>query len=170
VSKAFTKDDDAGAAPLVAPRAPLPPGVTNYVTPEGLAALRDELASLLEARAELGTPELDAARAATAAGLAERIAELEGRIACAELVAPPEHPPDVVRFGARVTVRTRAGTERVYRIVGIDEANATEGRIAFVAPLARALLGKRVGDAALVRTPHGEEELEVAGLEYARRE
>jgi transcription elongation factor GreB len=170
VSKAFTKDDDAGAPVLVAPRAPLPPGVTNYVTPEGLAALRGELALLLETRAELGALELDAGRAATAAGLAERIVELEGRIGCAELVAPPEHPPDVVRFGGTVTVRTQAGAERIYRIVGVDEANATEGRIAFVAPLARALLGKRVGETTLVRTPHGEEELEVAGLEYARRE
>jgi transcription elongation factor GreB len=170
VSKAFTKDDDVGTPLLVAPRAPLPPGVTNYVTPEGLAALRSELALLLEARAELGTLELDAARAAKAAGLAERIAVLEGRIGSAELVAPPVHPSDVVRFGAVVTVRTRSGAEQIYRIVGVDEANAAEGRIAFVAPLARALLGKRVGDTARVRTPHGEEELEVTGLEYARRQ
>ena len=169
MSKAFTKDDDDGAPVLVAPRAPLPPGVTNYVTPESFAALRAELAGLLEARALLGAIELDATRAARAAGLAPRIAELEVRLGNTEVVAPPEQPPDVVRFGATVTVRSAVGEERAYRIVGVDEANAAEGRIGFVAPLARALLGKRVGDTVLLLTPHGEEELEVAALEYVRR-
>jgi transcription elongation factor GreB len=49
--------------------------------------------------------------------------------------------------------------------VGVDEADAASGRVAFVAPLARALLGKRVGDAVTLRTPRGEEELEVVAIE-----
>ena len=51
-------------------------------------------------------------------------------------------------------------------IVGVDEADATSGRIAFVAPLARALLGKRAGDVVTLRTPRGEEELEVVSVTY----
>jgi transcription elongation factor GreB len=82
------------------------------------------------------------------------------------LVDPAGQPPDEVRFAARVTVRSERGEERQYRIVGVDEADAQRGAIAFVAPLARALLGKRVGDAALVRTPQREEELEVVSIAY----
>jgi len=168
VSKAFTKDDDQGEPLLVPRRAPLPAGVPNYVTPRGLAALRAELveltAELLHART--GETASDPERTRTAAALTERLAELEARIGSAELVPRAEQPPSEVRFGARVTVRHPAGALRTYQIVGVDEANATEGRIAFVAPLARALLGKRAGEAALVRTPQGEEELELVRLEY----
>ncbi len=168
MSKAFTKDDDQGE-PLVVPRrAPLPAGVPNYVTPRGLAALRAELvaltAELLHVRT--GDTPSDPERSRAAAAVSERLAELEARIGSAELVAPAEQPPNEVRFGARVTVRNPAGALRTYQIVGVDEANASEGRIAFVAPLARALLGKRTGEAALVRTPQGEEELELVRLEY----
>jgi transcription elongation factor GreB len=63
-------------------------------------------------------------------------------------------------------VRSPAGALCTFQLVGVDEANASEGRIAFVAPLARALLGKRTGEAALVRTPQGEEELELVRFEY----
>jgi transcription elongation factor GreB len=63
-------------------------------------------------------------------------------------------------------VRTESGDERRYRIVGVDEADVAHGRVAFVAPLARALLGKKVGDGATVRTPGGEEELEVLAIAY----
>ncbi len=169
MSKAFTKDDDAGAAPVVPRRAPLPAGTPNYVTPRGLALLRAEQ---LELGVELGRVRAEAALSDTqrmsAAGVVlERIAELEARLASAELVAPAERTPDEARFGATVTVRNHAGTERAYQLVGVDEAKASEGRIAFVAPLARALLGKCAGDAVLVRTPHGEEEFEIVRVEYA---
>jgi transcription elongation factor GreB len=165
VSRAFTKED-APVAPLVTPRAPLPEGTTNYVTPEGLAALRDELGGLEQ---ELGrlAPSLDSPdHAAEHAGVLARIHLLEARLASAVLVDPSEQPRDEVRFGARVTVRSERGQERHYRIVGVDEADARRGAIAFVAPLARALLGKRVGEVAILRTPQGEEELEVVFLSY----
>ena len=63
-------------------------------------------------------------------------------------------------------MRGESGGERRYEIVGVDEADVAHGRVAFVAPLARALLGKRVGDVALLRTPRGEEELEVLAIDY----
>lgn len=166
MSKAFTKDDD-GDAPLVVPaRRPLPAGETNYVTPGGLAALRVELRDL---EAELGRVAASAdgadARGARAV-LAARIAELAARIASAVVVDPAAQPPDEVHLGATVRVRTDEGAERVYRIVGIDEADAEHGVIAFVAPLARALLGKQVGDTATVHTPRGDDDLEVVSIAY----
>jgi transcription elongation factor GreB len=166
VSRAFTKEDDAGAAPVVAPRAPLPPGTPNYVTPRGLAALRGELARLLEERSELERGEPDAGRARLAAVFSQRIVELEARLGAAELVEPPSEKRDEVRFGASVKLRNDAGRERSVRIVGVDEANASEGRIAFLAPLARALLGKKPGDLAHVRTPQGEDEVEILAVDY----
>jgi transcription elongation factor GreB len=72
-----------------------------------------------------------------------------------------------VRFGAAIRVRHESGKESTYRIVGVDEADAAAGLLAFSSPLARALLGKRAGDVALVRTPRGNEELELLQVRYA---
>ena len=162
MSKAFTKDDDASLPPLVPRRAPLPPGQPNYVTARGLAALREELTTL-RAEHAAASARGDVSQAAASA---ERANELEARLATAELVPMPSPPPAEVRFGATVVVRSESGTERTYSIVGVDEADASAGRIAFIAPLARALIGKRAGEAAVVRAPHGEEELELVSVRY----
>jgi len=144
VSKAFTKDDRPDEPLVVRHRPPLPDGVPNYVTPRGLQALRAELAA-----AEPGARRL----------------ELERRIAAAVL-APPPADRDEIRFGARVRMQDAAGEIREVQIVGVDEANPAEGLIAFVAPLARALLGRLAGDAVTLRAPGGTEELDVVSIEY----
>ena len=161
MSKAFKKDDDDDAVPLFARRAPLPEGVANYVTPFGLTALRSEQQALESELGEAATdPSLRAISKAKLAAIAQRIA-------CAVLVDPSPQDHAVVRFGATVELLDAAGKSRRYAIVGVDEANASSGKIAFVAPLARALLGKRVGDVVLVRAPHGDDELEIVRIEYA---
>jgi len=166
VSKAF-KGEDASEAPLVVPpRAPLPAGVENYVTARGLAALKAEHHALLGERARVEASTSDGDRAHSLATLTSRVSALEERLASARLVDPASQPHGEVRFGANVTVRTEHGEERRYRIVGVDEADVAHGLLAFVAPLAKALLGKRAGDAAVVRTPRGEEELEVVRVDY----
>jgi transcription elongation factor GreB len=167
VSKAF-KGEDASEAPIVVPpRAPLPPGVENYVTSRGLAALKAEHERLLveRARADAAGGE-DGDRPRTLVSLAERIAALQDRLATARLVDPASQPQDEVRFGATVTVLAENGEARSYRIVGVDEADVAHGRIAFVAPLAKALLGKHAGETAVFRTPRGEEELDVVRVLY----
>lgn len=165
VSRAFTKEDDAGPELLVVPRAPLPPGVSNYVTPRGLRQLHAEYSALERERTALEASEA-ADRTTRVSALAQRIAGLQARLANAELVDLRSQPSDRVRFGARVRVRHEAGTESEYRIVGVDEANASLGLIAFTAPLARALLGKRVGEVALLQTPRASDELEVLEIDY----
>jgi transcription elongation factor GreB len=169
VSRAFTKEDRA-EAPLVVPRAPLPAGVTNYVTASGLAALRRELASLEGERARRLTASPEGEQAGEIAAWGERIANLEVRIHSAVLVDPAELAHDEVRFSARVTVTNRRGEQRQYRIVGVDEADAASGQIAFIAPLSRALLGKRIGELVSLRTARGEEEFEIVAIEYLPRE
>jgi transcription elongation factor GreB len=167
MNKAFTKEDDAGEPAFVAPRPPLPPDVPNYVTMRGLSMLREELSSLTAARAALTASELTSDQASARTALQRRIAELEERIGSASLVNPGEQPQDEVRFGARVSVQGDPATPtRHLEIVGVDEADPGQGRIAFVAPLARALLGRHVGDVVTFSTPRGEEELEILTISY----
>jgi len=157
VSKAFTKEDGTGEAPIVPRRAPLPPGVPNYVTPRGLVALREELA-----RFDPGAP--------TAGGIAARAqaarrAELEQRIATA-VVTPSPADRGEIRFGARVGLAAPGGGRREIQIVGVDEADPAHDLVAFIAPLARALLGRRAGESVTVPAPGGEEDLEIVSVTY----
>jgi transcription elongation factor GreB len=165
VSRAFVKED-GGQAPLVPKRAPLPEGVSNYVTRRGLAALRGELDELTRSLGSAESTDPDPDRARAMSSLRTRIVELEGRLGTAVLVEPEATGHEDIRFGASVQVRNEAGIERTYRLVGADEADANEGLIAFFAPVARALLGKRAGDIALCRTPRGEDELEILHVSY----
>ncbi len=170
MNKAFTKEDAPDAPLIVPPRAPLPDGVPNYVTARGLALLRSELAALEADRAALAASTGDdAERARRIARESARIAALAARLATAELVDPRRQPHDEVRFGATATVRDDAGEARRYTIVGVDEADPAAGRVAFLAPVARALQGARVGDVVTVRTGRGEESLEVLAIEYDSR-
>ncbi|MES1206232.1 MAG: GreA/GreB family elongation factor [Pseudomonadota bacterium] len=146
MSKAFTKDDRPEEPLVVRHRASLPDGVPNYVTERAMRLLREQLA---------------------AAGGIER-AELERRVAGAVVAPPPADRADI-RFGARVTLRNGDGQARTVQIVGLDEADPAAGLIAFVAPLARALLGHRIGDRVTVRAPGGAEELIVTAVEYDDR-
>ena len=165
VSRAFTKEDDVGAELLVVPRAPLPNGAPNYVTPRGLRQLQAERALLEQERTSLEASEA-ADRTARLNALNQRASELYARLASAELVDPHAQPPDCVRFGARVRVRHESGTETQYRIVGVDEADASVGLLTFFSPIARALLGKRVGEVALLQSPRSSEALEVLEIGY----
>jgi transcription elongation factor GreB len=166
VSKAFTKDDAADDPVVVPMRPPLPVGATNYVTPRGLASLREEQerrgAEISALEAEARDPE----RTRVLAVARARLREIDERIASAVVVDPRTQPRDAARFGASVTVRGDTGARRRYEIVGVDEADASRGRVAFVAPVARVLLGKRVGDVATLRTPRGDEEIEIVAIEY----
>lgn len=167
MSKAFTKDDAGGAELLVVPRAPLPIGLPNYVTPRGLRLLRAELAALELERSTVHAEDASDAPARLAA-LAQRSAELQARLASAELVDPrAQQSSQEVRFGASVRVRHESGKVASYRLVGVDEADVGAGLLAFSSPLGRALLGRRAGDIVELRTPRNHEELELLELRYS---
>jgi transcription elongation factor GreB len=162
MSKAFTNEEPED--PIVIPaRAPLPVGQTNYVTHRGLSLLRAELNGLEKQRGPLDSPDEEVQRVPA---LVARIAELASRIGSAVVVEPRTQPLDQVRFGASVSVKDSAGAIRRYQIVGVDEANAREGRVAFISPLARALFGRRVGESTVVQTPRGDEHLEIVAISY----
>ncbi len=75
---------------------------------------------------------------------------------------------DKVIFGATVTlIDAESGDEVCYKIVGEDEADLKEGKISVMSPIARAIVGKSVGDTAVVSTPSGDAEYEIEGVEHA---
>jgi transcription elongation factor GreB len=71
-----------------------------------------------------------------------------------------------VRFGATVEVADEEDERRILTLVGMDEADATAGRISWIAPIARALIGARVGDERIVRLPAGEKSYEIIAIRY----
>jgi transcription elongation factor GreB len=163
VSRAFVKEDNT-EPPLVVPRAPLPDGVANYVTRRGLRLLHEERAALELARPNTEVPGGAAALAAHQA----RLGALDARIASAVMIDPATLPHDQARFSALVSLQDETGAERRYRIVGVDEADAQSGRIAFTAPLATALSGKRIGDTVTLRQAGHAHEYEITSLDYTQ--
>ncbi|MBO6575065.1 MAG: GreA/GreB family elongation factor [Rhodothermales bacterium] len=168
MSRAFVKDDAPDGHVVIPPRPALPPGVANYVTPRGLRLLREELARLEAERGKLAAGPRDSAdRSRELAVLKGRITQLEARIASARLVDPASQPAAEVRFGATVTLETQGLPRRVMTIVGVDEANPTDARISFLAPVAKRLTGKKTGDGVRMPAPGGEREFTVAEIHYA---
>jgi transcription elongation GreA/GreB family factor len=153
MSRAFTREDDNEAIADIGER-PVSQH-RNLVTEKGLAHIEKELARLRE---ELGEAERSSNR--------ERIALVSrdlrywtSRRETAE-VSVPEPGSDVVRFGMTVTLLGEDGKRHTWRIVGEDEADAAQGSISHVSPMARALFGKGVGDEASVNG----KEFEIVGM------
>ena len=120
---------------MVPPRAYLPEGVPNYVTKEGLDALKEEMKSLEEERVKAGDNYI------MVNFLDATIQQLVGRINSAMEVDLSKVSKDTVSFGAWVRYNGR-----VVRIVGVDEADVNKGLISFVSPIAKMLIGKKAGD------------------------
>ena len=172
MSSAFLKNETADAPVVIPARAPLPPGTTNYVTPRGLGLLRTELTEMEAEHARIQTETSEENdRMRQLALLNGKLSNLNQRIASARVVEPANQPHDEVRFGATVTLKTRtgkkAGEERQFTIVGVDEADASHGLIAFTAPITRNMQGKRVGENVTLRTMKGEDVLVITNIEYA---
>jgi len=89
-----------------------------------------------------------------------RIAELEAKVGAAEVIEPPTSG-DRVTFGSTVLLEDEAGKEVRYQIVGSDEAEPPKGRISILAPLARTLIGKSVGDTVTAQLPGGTKTFEI---------
>lgn len=97
-----------------------------------------------------------------------RIGELESTIGRAEIIDPETLEGPSVKFGARVTLRDEdSGAETTWQLVGEAEADASEGKLAIAAPLARALLGRENGDSVEVSTPKGVRSYEILAVVYA---
>ena len=172
MSKAFTREsDDLPDRPLPRLQSVLPPGVKNYLTPDGARRFQEELNRLLEVE----RPTLTAAAShgdgqrQELQALDLRIQQLRQSLHLAEVVPPPPAPWDQVRFGATVIVRDSRGEESCYRIVGASERDADRGWVSWLSPIARALLNARLGQRVRFIFPSGEEQLEILEISYHAR-
>src|SRR6266566_802467 len=95
-----------------------------------------------------------------------RIAELEGKVGAAEVIDPPTSG-DRVTFASTVLLEDEGGKEIRYQIVGSDETDPARGRISVLAPLARTLIGKSVGDRVTAQLPAGTKTFEIVKANFA---
>ena len=171
-NKSRQDEDEPPAAPV---------STKNYVTPAGYRTLKEEALHLIDKE----RPELvkviqwaasngDRSENADYIYGKRRLREIDRRIRFltkrldAAVVVDPatREATDQVFFGATVTVVHDNGKQRTYSIVGIDEADASRNLISWISPLARALLKAREGDVVILRSPSGDEEIEIRSVEY----
>lgn len=152
----------------------------RFITPEGFARIRAEyqelfgverpkIVEIVSWAASLG----DRSENADYLYGKKRLREIDRRLAhlarvmkAAKVVDPATQSTDQVRFGATVELADEEDERRVLTIVGDDEADASSGRIGWSAPLARALIGAKIGDERIVCLPAGEKSYEVMAISY----
>ncbi|MCB9684882.1 MAG: transcription elongation factor GreA [Alphaproteobacteria bacterium] len=156
--------------------------MTRYpVTPEGYAALVAELANYKEVVRPQIVRDIEEARAhgdisenseyedakERQAHCEGRIAELEGRVASADIIDVTKLPKnDRVIFGCTVVIENGNGERRTWRIVGEDEASVESGTVSYKSPLGKALIGKNEGDETVVPAPSGNQNWEIVEVHY----
>jgi len=178
MSKAFVKEeDDAPESDAPAPK--LPATGKNYITPAGYARLEAELKNLVGVErpevvktvawaASLGDRSENADYIYGKRRLREidrRVRFLIKRLESAQIVHSAGRDTDQVFFGATVRLKGTSG-EKTVTIVGVDEVDPARGRVSWVSPIAKALLKAREGDTVTLRSPAGEEQLEILEVSY----
>lgn len=180
MSKAFVKESD-DEDDLDAATPSIPAGTKNYMTPEGHRRMKEELLHLIDVerpevvkivswaasngdRSENGDYIYGKRRLRE---IDRRIRFLTKRLDIAEVVDPSvHHGSDQVFFGATITYENQAGEEHTITIVGIDELDPLNGKISWISPVARALTKAREGDAVVLKTPAGVDELTILEVSY----
>ena len=179
MSKAFVKEEGDAPDADAALEPKLPSTGKNYITPAGYARLEAELRKLVEVErpevvktvawaASLGDRSENADYIYGKRRLREidrRVRFLIKRLESAEVVRSSGRDTDQVFFGATVRIRGRDGLKEL-TIVGVDEVDPAHGRVSWVSPIAKALIKAREGDVVTLRSPAGEEQLEILEVTY----
>ena len=181
MSKAFVKDDAAEPETPEVPAPSLPSHGKNYITPQGFARLQEEKRRLLEVErpevvktvawaASLGDRSENADYIYGKRRLREidrRVRFLIKRLEGAEIVHSAGRDTDQVFFGATISLRNASsGKTQTLTILGADEVDPGQGKVSWLSPIAKALLKAREGDTVTLRTPAGEERLEILEVTY----
>jgi transcription elongation factor GreB len=180
MSKAFLKEEDQAGEELSEMDEKRPAGAgMRYITPEGFARLQQELERLWKVDRPKITAEVSAAaaqgdRSENAEYIygKKKLREIDRRIRFLSkrldslTVVEPRESGERIFFGAWVTVEDEEGGEAAYRIVGPDEIDVKNGLISVDSPLAKVLLGKRVGDEVTLMRPKGPAELVIVDIRY----
>lgn len=148
MSRGFVREEDQEEAVFIPPRAALPLGVINYVTPQGYQLLLNEKHNLENQRKNLSIED-EKEKRKTLALLDGKMNLLQERIVSARILEPEEQPAEEIRFGAQVELKEYNMDKKLkFQIVGVDEADVKKQKIAFIAPIAKSVTGKAVGDIA----------------------
>ena len=183
MSKAFTREDDTPEEDFEGDEEqnPIPPGSKNYLTPAGWRRMRDELTWLVKTErpnvtsvvswaASLGDRSENADYQYGKKRLREidrRARYLTKRLDSAVLVDPNKQQGLAqVFFGATVTYAKADGSEHTVTLVGVDEADLSQGKVSWLSPVAQALMKAKVDDSVQLRTPAGVEEIEIVAIRY----
>lgn len=154
MSRAFTKEDDAGED---LPEQPIPAG-PNYMTPRGLELMREKARALADRRKK------EAAVGGDLRPIDRDLRYLEARVNSA-IIVPPGSGSEI-RFGATVTTEDTAGQKQTFQIVGEDEARTGPQFLAWSAPLVFAMLGSKAGDTVTWDGPDGAQTYKILKVEY----
>ena len=147
MSRGFVKEDDQEEIPMVPPRADLPEGVTNYVTQVGMDELLIEKQELINEREHLDISNEKESRIASNY-INAKLQLLKNRIATAKIVDLNNQPKNIIRFGALVTLKI------------------SKGKIAFISPIARLLINKKVGEKAVLKLAKEDRYFKIINIKY----
>lgn len=162
MSKAFTEEEVPVQEVYFQPR-DLNTGTDNYITRQGYEQLQAQVRELSAEHELLAASD----RATDEVRLREvdhRLQIVRTRLDTAVVVDRPSNMDGRVFFGSTVTVKDEEEAEHSYQLVGVDETDAKHGKISWISPVGKALLRAKVGDFVIVKTPRGEEELEVLAV------
>ncbi len=166
MSGAFVKEPDGDEVVDNQPELPLSPH-PNYVTPAGHARLESRRADLTDKRRALIAADEGLAGKLPLAQIEREMRYLDARIERAIPIDPAKQPPGLVAFGALVGAEDHDGVRHDFAIVGEDEADAPAGKVSWLSPLARAVLGAEIGDLVTWIRPSGDLDLEILSIAYA---
>lgn len=151
------------------------------LTPDGYQKIKDELDRLLRSDRPKNIKDIEEARAhgdlsenaeyhaakERQSFIEGRIQELQGKLAVADIIDPASINQSKVAFGATVKVLdVEADVEYVFNLVGMEEADVKSGKISITSPVGRALIGKEVGDTAIVKAPARTIEYEIIEINF----
>lgn len=165
MSRGFVKEDDLERAGTDLPERPVSPHA-NYVTPNGLQQLQQTAKGLESERADYTKRKEDTNAQQKLAEIDRDLRYFVARLESVQLVTPEQQPRHTVLFGAKVTVEDEEGEQHQFQIVGEDEADIALHKVSYVSPVAKALLGRKVGDSTTWQRPAGALQLDILKIEY----
>ena len=166
MSRGFVKKGDQEDIPILTPRAYLPEGITNYVTQVGMDELLNEKQILIKELENLDATNENERRIASN-HINAKLKLLNERIVTAKIIDLGKQSSDEVWFGATVTLKIDNETKlQKYQIVGVDEADVSKGKISFISPIAKILMGKQIGEKAKLKLVNGSRTYEIVDIVY----
>lgn len=165
MSRGFVKEDDLEHAGTDLPERPIS-AHPNYLTTQGYLQLQQLADALSEQRTALTSRKDDPIAQQKLAMLDRDLRYVSARLDSAIVVDPTQQPTGSVLFGASVELEDENGEQHRFHIVGEDEADIATHKVSWVSPLAKALIGLKVGESAIWHRPAGDLELEVIAIHY----